>query len=360
MSFLETHIMYVAIILSSTICVWLSEHIYGGKLYVDLIWKKYNILLCRNLFLFLTLIILIIPLMCRSCGSDTNVYYYDYSNDIINEYDSLFYYFLAFIHQYISDPQIGLGIISALTVVISIFSLFRLRNNICITLAFVAYVTCVYFYSYNYMRMLFALSFVFLGYSLCVEKKWKIAIVPFAIAPLFHLSTIIALSIHIVLLLFGKHRMALFILVAMVFVSFVQNPYYILSLLDIERYTNNISLLIESSKLGVGTIIRSMPVLCVFFMYYNKYRDDKRFTWLLIFAIANIMFSFLGYYVGVASRISNCLLVFHILYAIPLFIKEDDNKIRTSILYIIFVVYCFINYYLISGNFETMGIIPYY
>ncbi len=360
MSFLDTHIIYFFIIIFSTICIWLSEHIYCSNLLIRFIGKKYNISLYKNIFLFLALMILIIPLIFRTCGADTNVYYYEYSNDKINDFDSSFSYLLMFIHQYISDPQIGLGVISAFTVVISVFSLSRLRENISFTLAFIAYVTCVYFYSYNYMRMLFALSFVFWGYSLCIEEKWKTAAVPFAIAPLFHLSTIVVFIIHIALMIFGKYRVVLLLLAIIALVCFLQNPFYLFSLIDIERYTDNVSLLIESSELGVGTIFRSIPILFIFCLYYNQYREDKRFIWLLSFAVANIIFSFLGYYVGVASRISNCILVFHVLYATPLFIKTDKSKTRNNLLCFLFVIYCFITYYIISGNFETMGIVPYY
>lgn len=360
MTVTQTYIMYAFVILSSTACIWLSELIYGREFLLLRIKKNIKISFCRSLFITLALLILIVPLVQRSCGADTNVYYYDYSHDRIHDFDMMFSYLLVFLHRYIKDPQVGLGCVSALTVIVSVFSLLCMRKKINVTLAFFAYVTCIYFYSYNYIRMLFALSFVFVGYSLCLEKKEKIAIVPFAFAALFHFSAIIVLIIHIVLMSFKKYWSILFLFGIMGLAVFLVMPYRFLSLIAVERYSTQIVLDGFSSQLGIGTIIRSLPILYFFYRYHKEYKNDNRYTWLLFFAIANVFASFLGYFVGTASRISNILLVFHIIYAIPFFVKEDVVVKRKNGFEVLFVLYCIGMYYIMSHNFRTMDIVPYY
>lgn len=360
MSITQTHIMYVAIILSSTACIWLSERVQGGEISIIGVRKSHKLSLFRVLFTISALLILIIPLVKRTCGADTNVYYYDYLHDRIYNFDTLFSYLLAFLHRYISEPQVGLGVISTLTIIISVFSLLRVKKDLNITLAFFAYATCIYFYSYNYMRNVFALAFVFVGYSLCMLEKRRVAIIPFAIAALFHLSAIIVLAIHIALMNFRKHRTIVIMFGILGLVVFLAMPYRILSIISVERYSSQIVLGGSSTQIGIGTIIRAIPILYLLYIYHKKYNSDNRYTWLLVFAIANVIFSFLGYYVGTASRISNIILVFHIIYAVPMFVKEDDNVGRAKNSKLIFVLYCLVMYYFLSHNFEAMMIVPYY
>ena len=360
MSVTQTYIMYLAVIFSSTACIWLSEKIPSAETSIKIFNKRYKFSTIRSFFIVVSLLVLIVPLVQRSCGADTPVYYFDYSTDRAHSFDAVFDYLLVFIHSYISEPKIGLGIISTVTIVITVLALLSLRSSMDITLAFFAYVTCVYFYSYNYMRMMFALSFVFIGYSLCILEKRKMAIIPFVFASLFHLSTIIVLVIHIAIINFRKHRRIVITLGVIGLIVFLMMPYRILSLISIERYSSQIIKTSTSPKVGIGTTVRALPILYLFYKYHKKFRNDNRYTWLLVFAFANIIFSFLGYYVGVASRISNVLLTFHIIYAVPMFIKEENNVIRIKNTKLIFIAYCIFMYYVMSRNFVTMQIVPYF
>ena len=360
MTTVQTHIFYAGIILFSTALFWASENLHIGSFTIVKGNKIQKLFVSRFVFRISAFLVLTIPLVQRKCGTDTSVYYYDYIHDRIYDFDTLFCYLLKFIHRFIPEPQVGLGIISAVTIALSMISLMKLSKKIDPTLAFFAYVTCIYFYSYNYMRMLFALSFIFLGYSLCIAEKRKLAIIPFAIASFFHLSSLVVLGVHICLMYFKKHRALIITFSVLGLCAFLAKPDLFLSLITVERYSSQIVAGQQAAQVGVGTIIKALPLFYLIFKYYKKYKNDDRFTWLLVFGIANIIFSFLGYFVGTASRISNILLVFHIIYAVPLFIKEDElNKRKRAVRYG-FIIYCILMYVLLTFNFDEMMINPYF
>lgn len=359
MSITQTYVMYIAIIIFSTASIWLSEHINIGCFSVVGTKKERRFVLSRGFFILVALFILIIPLVQRTCGADTAVYYYDYLHDRIYGFDTLFCYLLLFLHRYIPDPQIGLGVVSSITILLSVLSIVKLRDYINVTLAFFSYVTFIYFYSYNYIRMLFAISFIFIGYSLCVLEKRKVAVIPFAIASLFHMSTGLVLIIHILLMNFRKHRKIVIAFGIFGLLAFLAMPNAFLSLISVKRYSEQIALN-QHSTIGIGTMIRILPIFWILWRYRADYKDDDRYTWILVFAVANAVFSFLGYFVGTASRISNILLVFHIIYATPLFVKEDEQKGRSWNIRWLFVVYCIMMYFIIAKNFDVMVIVPYY
>ncbi len=355
----QTHLMYIAIIMFSTASIWIAENVNMGIIHIEGIRKRHTTTLARIIFIPIAYLILLIPLLKRTCGIDTPVYYFDYSHDRIQSFDIMFSYLLMYLHRYILDPKVGLGIVSVITVVLSVSSIIRLRERIDVTLAFFAYVTCIYFFSYNYMRMLFAVSFVFIGYSFCINDKRKLAIIPFAIAPLFHLSAIIVLIIHIALLNLKKHKGIVITLGVIGLLAFMAKPMYFFSLINVERYSSQI-IINQHVSLGIGTIVRMIPIAYFLWEYNKEYRQDYRYMWLVVFTFANVIFSFLGYFVGSASRISNAILVFQIIYAVPLFVKEDENIERRETTRVMFLIYCIWMYYIISKNFETMAIVPYY
>ena len=359
MSILQTHFLYVAIILFSTTLIWIAERTYSKTVTVELYGRRIHIQIARCILYLVVYIVLVVPLVQRTCGIDTEVYYFDYEHDRMYNFDRSFSYLLLFLHTFIPNPKIGLGIVSALTVALSMFSILRLRGRIDVPLAFFAYASCIYFYSYNYMRMLFAVSLVFVGYSFCVEERRTRAIIPFALAALFHLSTILVLAIHILLMLAGKQRLLLALLFIVGLTCFLLTPTTFLGLVSVDRYSSQISANQMANTIGLGTMIRVLPPVCFLLIYRNRYKTDLRFTWIEIFILANVAFSFLGYYVGAASRISNILLTYHLVFGLPLLLEEDKLVERRRSVRYLFIGYCIILYVLLANSFATMMIVPY-
>ena len=359
MSILQSHLMYAIIIMLSTFLVWIADHSICLECVFNGVVRTHKISIARVTLYTVVFLIIIIPLVSRTCGADTEVYYFDYEHDRIYKTDYLFSYVLTILHSLIDSPQIGLGIISVVTVGLSLVSIFSIRDHISVPLAFFAYITSVYYYSYNYMRMLFAISFVFVGYSLCIVKKKKTAIIPFVIAAFFHLSSIVALLIHIGLLFFKRHKKLIIALSMVGLVVFIAFPSRLLSLVSVERYSDYINSG-SSMTLGLGTVLRVLPALYIIWIYRKEHRTDFQYTWILGFMLANIVFSFLGYIVASASRLSNVLLVFHTVFGIPYLVKQDKSILRKADMTCLFACYCAFIYVLVSANFETMGIVPYY
>ena len=361
MSKSQTYIFYIALIFISYILILLSERVQFGNIRII---KKNNdikINLSANIFRALAFMILLIPLVKRKCGADTPVYYFDYTYDRIYSFDRTFSYILKGLHKFIPDPQIGLGLVSTISLGLVFIAFIMVKDIVDIRLSFFAYFTLLYFYLYNYMRIMLAVSIIMIGYSLVIQGKRKVAIIPFAFASLIHLSSIIIILIYITVLNFGKYKRVIIASSIIILFVFLMSPASFLSLITTERYREQINYAsLGMMSIGFGTLIRALPILYLLWIYGHKYKGNIIYNYIIIFAIANVVFSFIGYYVGVASRISNMYLVYHLVYGVPFIVKDETNNRRRQIVSWFFVLYCFVMYYMISKNFETMNIVPYF
>ena len=359
MSIIQTRIFYISIIFVVYLIFATAEK--KTSIFTIKAINSHTFNLSRDIFWLIGITVLVIPLVQRNCGADTPVYYFDYEHDRMYNFDIAFPYLLQFLHLFIPNAKVGLGIVSTLTVCIALISIIHSRDNVDLPLAIFAYCTQLYFYSYNYMRMMFAVSFIIMGYSLIIQGKRILCTIPFLIAPFFHLSSLIVLIIHFSVLFFESHKRIVILMYGIISFLFLSSPGYWLSLISIERYSEYINNATYGLKaIGVGTLIKAAPIIYIFSKYYISYYKEHIYTWIVIFTIGNILFSFIGYFVGVASRISNFLLVFHIIYGVPWIIKRENRKNIEQQLRIFYILYCILLYYNLSRNFERMMIVPYY
>ena len=359
----QTLIFYVCIIIVSSILIFLSELNGGRSVEINYAGKK----LCsfksaRSMILkTIALIVVIFPLSFRSmkCGADTYMYYSLYRNNTDISYDTFFWLFLKMMEKIISDPYIGLGIVSAITIIVSYVGLWRMRNNASLSLMFLCYMTCIYFYSYNYIRMMLAVAFVLVGYTYAIENNRKMTILFFLIASAIHLSAGIVLLAYIAIVYISKYKKLITLIILLCVIVFIKFPTFFLSLISIERYKGFISSDYSQASIGIGTFIKILPIIIIIIRYNKKFKKQKVWNLFLIFTFLNFAISILGYYVAVATRLGNVMFVMHLIYIVPWIVRKIKRSREKKILSIIYICYCFILFEMLSQNFVTMGIMPY-
>ena len=304
--------------------------------------------------------VLFFPAVLRTCGTDTAQYYKTYRSDDVEGLDRSFYVLCKFLHGIIPKPQIGLGIITAFTLILIVVSFFRIRQLIDFKYAFLAFLLSMYFYLYNYMRIMLAVSFIMIAYSCIVSDNKKTAFLFFTIAIMFHRSAAIVLLVYIAVLCFSRAQKFVVTCITIGTAAFVANPSFFLGMVTAERYSSQLNMNnISSSAIGLGTTVRMIPFLIILYAY-RQYKSEKVYGAALVFTLANIAFSLLGYYASSASRISNMYFVFHLVFFLPWLIKKESFDIRSRKILVLFtVLYSLYNYYILTLNFDAMGIIPY-
>ena len=354
----QTNIFYILLIFTAYLLIWLSSVKQIGRIRVRINWRLSLSII--SLFLIIaSYFLLLIPLINRQCGVDTPQYYRTYASGNTSGLDFTFYFICKVLHDIIPNPKIGLGILSALTLLMVYYAFLRIRNVIDYKYAFMAYYSCIYFYLYNYMRIMIAVAFIFLGYSFIVSGRGKKPYLLFGIAILFHRSALVVLFVFLVSRFFNKYR-TLMISIGMVLLGvFIAFPSLFFRLVTIERYSEQITSV--NQTVGIGTTLVILPFVVLLYMYNSKVSDRYLFNTTLYFVFANFAFAFLGYYVPSASRLSNMYFLFHLVFFTPYLIKNIENsRDKRVILIAFFIMYCVLKYYLGANNFSTMGIVPYY
>ena len=357
MTISNTHIMYILIISVAYILVWLSS-IFKEKNTILEIKKTIHISIFQSFFVLLSYLVLLIPLVIRKCGTDTLQYYKTYLSDDTSGLDFVFYLLCKTMHGLIPNPRVGLGIISAITLSLMFFAFLKIKDKIDYKYAFFAYLTCMYFYLYNYMRMMFAVSFVLVAYAYLINEERKKAYLFFSLAILFHRSALIVFLFFVFIDLMYKYK-KLILAVSIVGIGmFIAAPSFFLGLITIERYSEQVTG-DTSGGIGFGTFIITLPFFLILFIY-KKYSNEKVYNYALFFTVASFGFSMLGYFVDSASRLSNMYFVFQNLFFVPWLIKrEEQGTVKNIFLIGFFVIYNIMKYYLLTNNFEAMGILPY-
>ncbi len=371
MTELGTHLFYIAIIFTATAFILLSERI-RVRHYIILdnaIPQTSNIYCQKNRHKYIPFLLKIsafaivaIPLITRSelCGADTATYYMRYVYGSKENFDYLFFFALKLLHFVIPDPKMGLGVVSLITLGLAFYSFSLIRDKIDTVYCYFAYFTCLYFYTYNYMRIMLATSFILIGYALIILGKRKKALIPFAIASGIHMSAIVVFAIGIVIMLFYKDIKILSGIICFGTVLFLLMPGTFFALVSVDRYIPFINAInVKDVQIGVGTTLRVLSFLFIYLFQFNKFKHEKTYKLFGTMIMANWALSFLGYYVGVASRISNMYFVFHILYYVPWALRRTQSRGSRMILKIFAVFYCLLLYYFIAQNFRAMRIIPY-
>ena len=358
----ETYRFYFILIIVSGILFFISEMNVLNKMKITVRNRKlYIIHPWSILFKFSALCVLGYPLAMRDCGADKQTYYYRYLHNGFEMMDGLFDLFRNFIHIFISDPRLGIGIIGVICLVIVMITISSCEREIEVYLSCFAFITALYFYYYNYVRMMTATTLVIVAFSYMIKNKNKQAIIFLIIASCIHLSAIAVLLVYITMQYFIKYRRFFIGLLIAGISAFVYNPMFFLMLVRVNRYSSQIvSDTVNEARIGLGTFLRALPILLVQIFYLKNFKQSKIYNKLLALTIINIGISMVGYFVGVASRLANMYFTAHILFAIPWIIKHLNSYRHKIYLRIFFIVYMLFYYYIVSQNFETMMIVPYH
>lgn len=358
MSSEQTKLFYIILIASAYLLIWSSstEKIFGFYVRFG---RKHTVRLASLIPIVLSYFLLLFPLVNRECGVDTPQYYRTYVSDNTAGLDFTFYYLCKLLHSIIPNPKIGLGIISAVTLMIGYYAILRVADEIDYKYAFMAYYTCIYFYLYNYVRIMIAVNIIFYGYSCIIRSEHKRAYVAFFLAVLFHRSAVIVLFVYFVSRYFTKYRKAIISMGCAGLCVFLARPFVFLNLINVNRYSEQI--INENQTIGFGTTIIILPFLFLLYIYRNKVEDDNVYNSALYFTFSNLAFAFLGYFAAPASRLSNMYFLFHLIFFAPYLIKNVEKQFdRKMMLISFFILYCAFKYYIGTGNYTAMGIMPYY
>lgn len=356
----KTHFFYIIIITISTIFWCLSECGTSGRITIVLPKKRNSSFDFGSMIMTLIcFFVLLIPLANRTCGADTDEYYKIYTGVYILASDTTFSYLCMILRFISADPKTGLGMIGAITLLLFFFALKNVRDEIDTKFAFFAFATALYFYLYNYVRMMLATSIIFVGYSYLVKKQNNKAFIFFLIAPFFHQSALLVLGMYFVIVFFTKYKKLVSFVACITIGIFIYRPELFFGLITDSRYDIYLrSTTFSNSSIGIGTFVLLIPFF-VILIIYRRQKKEYVFSAALYLCIASLGFSLLGYFVAPASRLSNMYFIFHLVFFIPWLIKRETSKGRKTVLILFGFCYCVMKYYVLTFNFSAMGILPY-
>ncbi|MEH2930362.1 EpsG family protein [Candidatus Ventrimonas sp. KK005] len=361
MSTQQTYLFYISILAVGTILIQKAFQIKRGIILRWLTTYHYKTNLSVGIFLMFSFLVVFIPLASRNCGTDTAGYYWSYAHNRQVGNDLLFYYLSLLLHAIIPSPKIGLGIISGISLLIVYYAFIELKKDVNVSLCFIAYFFSLYFYLYNYVRMMLAVSFVIFGYSMLIKGKRTKAVISFTIAAGIHFASIIVLMVYMGIMIIPKHRRILVTLIGGTTLLFLMNPRFFLSLITYERYREQINLeALKDVRIGMGTTIKILPIFVIQMIYLKRFKKEFQYNIMFVSTFVNYAFSILGYFVGVASRLSNMYFVLHLLFLIPWIDQHISSKAEKRWIRGIFCFYLVFLYFLMSFNFKRMGIVPYH
>lgn len=357
----ETYRFYFLLLVLGSTLVYISEKNIAHRAKITM--TKKELITVRPwslLFKILALYILGMPLAMRDCGADKYNYYSRYVRDKFDLMDGLFDLLRNFIHKFIADPKLGIGLIGCICLIVAMTTITSSRDEIESSLSWFAFVASLYFYLYNYVRMMCAATLVVVAFTYMIKGKNKPALICLLIASWFHLSAAVVFLVYVTMQYFIKYWRLFIGLIIIGTIVFVYNPVFFLSLVKVDRYLSQVVLEnVSESTIGIGTFLRIFPIFLIQIYYLKRFKQDKIYNQLLILSIVNIGISLIGYYVGTASRLANMYFVTHLLFAVPWIIKRLETPREKTYIRIFFVVYTIFYYYLETLNFEKMMIVPY-
>lgn len=360
----ETMYLYVSIVLLSSIAYLVYDYLdtYSSGVRIK-VWKRgsaFSPSAC--IFIIISLLVALIPLINRNCGTDTPNYYRSYSNPYRQSHDVLFYYIFRILNHFTSDPKTGIGIIGLITIAPLVIVISKKSHLYVRWLVILSYMTTLYFYDYNYTRMMMASTIIIIAYSYLLDHNKKTGLILLGISVLLHQSSIIVFAVYFIALFLIKYRKILVLTTGALVFMFIRNPGYFFEFVTYDRYTSYIEMLnVDNVTLGIGTTIIAIPLLLILIYYNKKIEDRYIYNLFFISIIFNVSVSVLGYYISVASRISKMCFTMNSLYMVPYILKNvelSDNE--KKMLYFFQICYCFLMFFMLQKSFKYIGIMPYY
>jgi len=339
----------------------------------------------KPIFFYTAFFLLWFFLVFNKTGSDLQQYIYSYNSSSIDinwvledKVEIGFKFLNAVLHNVITDPYVGIGVIKTISLFLFFLSLYNMKDDIDISIAILFYVAVFYFHGFSAIRSTLAGSLCILSSVLLYKGKTVKALMLSLIAFTVHSS---ALLFVIALFGFGLYRLfrilgrirKYFITVSIPLIillgTTVINYFIHNTALLPSRYSNFMS---ENSSFGIGQLVYYLPVF-ILIIYANKCFINRRilehnFLW----TISGFVVAIIGYELGMISRAS-IYFCFPFVIFIPFYLRAKaestrcfDQKKNNSVLILglkyshlrtVCFLYCLFRYFFtISGIFYSSAI----
>lgn len=311
---------------------------------------------------------------CKS-GTDMPVYAEFYSSWRLSDLADLRFELgdkLLFIllHVFIKDPYIGLGVIKVLSIALVYKTLYVLRDKIQIGLAVLAYVALLYVFNFHLIRMMIALSLVFLGLAYELIGRRRKCIVLLVAAIFFHYTSCVVLIVYIGYLLFSRKFSVGKILILVVAILFVaSNAVQIVSALTkisfFSKYTVYDTVSSEGS--GIVQIVLFIPIALILLKNYRSEKDTAFYQLAFFCGIMTYFIESMGYVFSTIGRLAYYFYFFFIVYGAATPLKRNDIllawgtfRINASTVLIYTVLLLRVYVYFVAGNaLRSNGLLQY-
>lgn len=353
-SVLQTWLMYGLILLSSVLLPFLDEKC---KISLRIHNRRYK---CG--YRVLLFFVLMIPLVFRTCGVDTEVYDYMFVHTKASGggLDPLFYILQNAVYMVNHDPKTWHGVMAFISLLCIFITSNRLSNIIDQKIFMLYFVTYLYFYAFNYSRMILSVSLLFLAISYMITRNYaRFAILGF-ISVLIHSSSLLVVGIALVFLFWRNHKRIILLIGVSTIIIMITFPSLFVAIIGLSSFGKYISN-DNGTGFGIGSLLQVMPFLIILFMLRKRIDDKHIFSLLTLFMLTNIAFGLLGYIVPIASRLARFSLSFPILILPAIAYKDADNlsgmAAQRKTILIVLAVIMFVLF--IAPSLETIGIVPY-
>ena len=241
----------------------------------------------------------------------------------------------AILHNFISDPYVGLAFIKFTTLMIVYYTLYRAREKLDIGWSLFIYLSLYYLYSFSAIKWALSGALCLLASMLYAERKNKRALFFSVIGASIHPSCwiyVVGLVVALFFRLGGRYSKAkrwLLIIGGIVFCVFgtyiVQYALITFNIVSESRYQNYIG----TYSLGIMQLLYYIPIFALI-IAGSKYKETREYgNAATVFAIEGFSVALLGYAIGQLGRLDFSF-SFPLLIYIPNYLKYKSVGLTLS------------------------------
>ena len=337
------------------ILLMLTATVYTFFYYADYKFKNIGMFYIAIIFIFFSG-------LRGNVGTDYLAYSYHFSSvcnaggDIDRYSDFGFYYFLSLF----CDFNFEFFVFSLSLISLAIFFITLVKLSVApIWAYFTSFLLYIPFFGYNGFRQGIALSFFQLSILLLLDRKVRSYIYLF-VGGLFHKSALMLLPISFLTFTsINRHKLVVFILSVLIFISYFVDPFYIVNTLKIDlglysKYELS-DYNVSSSGSGFFVILWNLLILSILIFKYKKMIPrDKVLSILSSLSVISIN---MGFYSQIFLRLDVYFSWSKPILICNLIMLVENSKIKYGLLlsFISYALYTYYQGYLINIH----GLIPY-
>lgn len=305
-------------------------------------------------FLFLTFF----SVIRDDCGCDYNSYIYhivSIQNGNPNYMEIGFQYLVKILMYFSPNPRIVIIVLGILTNYFFLKAIWDQSDNRLLSV-FIFLTWGYYFLAFNTIRNFFALSVALYSIKYLNSKKYITFTLLILFASLFHKSALICIPIYLLARhdfgLKGYLFLTLSILILLIFKDYLRNLTFLI-------YPEYLGSVYDDSSISFLNIIKSVSVLLLASLYYNKIKKDTISKFYMNLNVLALVFYIGMYWTPEASRIGFYMNA-TIIILIPRIIQlmNVENRYRVTIIIVICSLLLFA-ILLFQFKADTIRLIPY-